>query len=214
PDIPAAAALDEADSARAMDYGMMALEDGVDQQCRGEMGIANTTSAAALSLALFGGSAADWTGPGTGVGGARLEAKTRIVAEAVARHRDAAADADPLLVLCRLGGLELAAIAGAVVAARIARVPVLLDGFACTAAAAVLHKLDHHALDHCMASHCSAEPGHRRLLAELGKVPLLDLDMRLGEGSGAAVALGLLRAAVACHTGMATFAEAGISGPA
>ena len=210
-DFTEAAAMDEADCARAMTYGMMAVEDGIDLLCLGEMGIANTTSAAALSMALFGGAASDWTGPGTGVGGARLEAKTRIVAEAVARHQDAAHD--PLLVLCRLGGLELAAIAGAVIAARIARVPVLLDGFACTAAAAVLQQLDHHALDHCMAAHCSAEPGHRRLLRELGKVPLLDLDMRLGEGSGAAVALGILRAAVACHTGMATFAEAGVSGP-
>ncbi len=111
----------------------------------------------------------------------------------------------------RVGGLELAAIAGAVLAARIARVPVVLDGFAATAAAAVLHAADRHALDHCLVAHRSAEPGHTRLLERLGKPPLLDLGMRLGEASGATLAFLLLKAAVACHTGMATFAEAGVS---
>jgi nicotinate-nucleotide--dimethylbenzimidazole phosphoribosyltransferase len=125
------------------------------------------------------------------------------------RHRDLLAD--PLKVLQCLGGQELAAIVGAIIAARIARVPVLLDGFATTAAAAVLFRIDPHALDHCLAAHCSAEPGHRRLLAVLGKTPLLDFGMRLGEGSGAALAIPILRAAVACHTGMASFAEAGVS---
>ena len=93
-----------------------------------------------------------------------------------------------------------------------ARVPVLLDGFASTAAAAVLHAIDAHALDHCVVAHVSAEPGHRRLLERIGKPPLLDLGMRLGEASGAALAIAILKAAVACHTGMATFAEAGVSG--
>ncbi len=116
-------------------------------------------------------------------------------------------------MLRRLGGLELAAITGAVMAARLGRVPVVLDGFACTAAAAVLFAADPRALDHCVVGHVSAEPGHRRLLDHLGQRPLLDLGMRLGEGSGATLALALLKAAVACHTGMATFAEAGVSGP-
>jgi nicotinate-nucleotide--dimethylbenzimidazole phosphoribosyltransferase len=99
-------------------------------------------------------------------------------------------------------------------AARLARTPVLLDGFACTAAASVLYALDEHALDHCMVAHMSAEPGHRRLLDKIGKKPLFDLGMRLGEGSGAALAIGVVKAAVACHNGMATFADAGVDGKA
>ena len=103
---------------------------------------------------------------------------------------------------------------GAILAARMGRVPVVLDGFCSAAAAAVLYAADPHAIDHCVAGHVSAEPGHRLLLEKLGKRPLLDLGMRLGEASGATLALALLKAAAACHTGMATFAEAGVSGPA
>jgi nicotinate-nucleotide--dimethylbenzimidazole phosphoribosyltransferase len=209
-DFTEAPALPDADCARAMAYGMMAVEPGIDVMCLGEMGIANSTSAAALCNALFGGEAADWTGPGTGVHGAALARKIETVALGVARHKDRAGD--PLAILAALGGLELAAIAGAVMACRLARTPVLLDGFACTAAASVLFAIDSHALDHCVVGHCSAEPGHRRLLEIIGKPPLLDLGMRLGEGSGAAVALALLKAAAACHGGMATFADAGVDG--
>ncbi|MEX2615323.1 MAG: nicotinate-nucleotide--dimethylbenzimidazole phosphoribosyltransferase [Alphaproteobacteria bacterium] len=205
------AALDEEECARAMAYGMMAVEDQIDILCLGEMGIANTTSAAALCNALFGGAPEDWTGPGTGLAGEALRRKTAVVAQGVALHRDAAGD--PLEVLRRLGGHELAAIGGAILAARIGRVPVILDGFACTAAASVLYAIDSGSLDHCIVGHCSAEPGHRRLLDVIGKRPLLDLGMRLGEGTGAAVALGLVRAAIACHTGMATFAQARVDGP-
>ena len=147
------------------------------------MGIGNTTVAAALCAGLFGGDAALWTGPGTGVAGAALAAKCRAVADAVARHVPLARD--PFELLRRLGGLELAAIAGAVMAARLGRVPVVLDGFASTAAAAVLFAVDPQALDHCIVAHVSAEPGHRRLLERIGKAPLLDLGMRLGEASGA-----------------------------
>ncbi|HLJ63132.1 MAG TPA: nicotinate-nucleotide--dimethylbenzimidazole phosphoribosyltransferase, partial [Stellaceae bacterium] len=114
-------------------------------------------------------------------------------------------------VLARLGGRELAAITGAVMAARRARVPVVLDGYASTAAAAVLFAADPHSLDHCVVAHRSAEPGHTMLLERIGKKPLLDLGMRLGEASGATLALSLLKAACACHNGMATFEEAGVS---
>ena len=205
-------AMHEAECARAMAYGMMAVEPGLDALALGEMGIANTTAAAAMCLALFGGTAADWTGPGTGVIGSALARKIAVVAEGVARHQDALDD--PLEVLRRLGGHELAAIAGAILAARLARTPVLLDGFACTAAAAVLYRLGPHLLDHCLVAHVSAEPGHRRLLAAIGKTALLDLGMRLGEASGAVLAIGILKSALACHSGMATFAEAGVSGKA
>ncbi len=209
-DFTAAPALGEEECAQAMAYGMMALEPGLDLLCLGEMGIANTTSAAALALALFGGTAADWTGPGTGVAGPALLRKAEVVAAGVERHR--AALSDGLEAMRHLGGRELAAITGAVLAARMARTPVVLDGFACTAAAAVLHAIAPTALDHCIVAHVSAEPGHRRLLAALGKTALFDFGMRLGEASGAALAIPILKAAVACHTGMATFAEAGVSG--
>jgi nicotinate-nucleotide--dimethylbenzimidazole phosphoribosyltransferase len=116
-------------------------------------------------------------------------------------------------MLRRLGGLELPAITGAVMAARLGRVPVMLDGFTSTAAAAVLYAADRHALDHCVVGHVSAEPGHRRLIERIGQRPLFDLGMRLGEGSGATLALAVLKAAAACHKGMATFAQAGVSGP-
>ncbi|HKS89935.1 MAG TPA: nicotinate-nucleotide--dimethylbenzimidazole phosphoribosyltransferase [Stellaceae bacterium] len=211
-DIVEAPAMNEEECARAVAYGMMAVEPGIDALAVGEMGIANTTVAAALCLALFGGDAGDWTGPGTGVAGAALDHKRQVVAAAVARHKSHAAD--PLDVLRRLGGLEFAAMAGAILAARMGRVPVVLDGFCAGAAAAVLYAADPRALDHCVAGHVSAEPGHRRLLDRLGKPPLLDLGMRLGEASGATLALSILKAAAACHSGMATFAEAGVSGPA
>lgn len=208
-DFTGAPAMSEPDCVTAIAYGMTAVEPGIDLLCLGEMGIGNTTSAAALCLALYGGTAEGWTGAGTGVSGEALARKKALVAAAVDRHRDRLDD--PLETLAALGGLELAAIAGAVLAARMARVPVLLDGFACTAAAAVLHALAPGTIDHCQVAHRSVEPGHRRLLDLIGKKPLLDLDMRLGEASGATLALGLLQAAVACHQGMATFADAGVS---
>jgi nicotinate-nucleotide--dimethylbenzimidazole phosphoribosyltransferase len=211
-DIVDAPAMSAEDCAKAIAYGMMAVEPGLDVIALGEMGIANTTAAAALCLGLFGGTAVEWTGPGTGVAGAALENKRDIVAAAVERHREAAGG--PLELLRRLGGYELAAIAGAVLAARMGRVPVVLDGFASTAAAAVLFAIDPRALDHCIVAHVSAEPGHRRLLDRLTKTALFDFGMRLGEASGATLAIGVLKAAVACHNGMATFADAGVSGPA
>jgi nicotinate-nucleotide--dimethylbenzimidazole phosphoribosyltransferase len=195
-----------------MAYGMMAVEPGNDVLALGEMGIGNTTSAATLAALLFGGGADEWVGPGTGVAGEALARKKAAVDDALARHRGEITD--PFDALRRVGGLELAAIAGAVMAARLARVPVVLDGFACTAAAAVLFAADRRGLDHCLVAHRSAEPGHTRLLERIGQAPLLDLGMRLGEGSGSTLALALLKAAAACHNGMATFAQAGVSGKA
>src|SRR2546421_7798212 len=178
-DIVEGPAMSEEECGRAIAYGMMAVEPGIDALAIGEMGIANTTIAAALCLALFGGDAAIWTGPGTGVVGAALENKREVVAAAVARHRPEAGD--PFEVLRRLGGLEFAAMAGAILAARMGRVPVVLDGFCAGAAAAVLYAADPRALDHCVAGHGSAQPGQRPLLDRIGKPPLLDLGMRLRE---------------------------------
>jgi nicotinate-nucleotide--dimethylbenzimidazole phosphoribosyltransferase len=203
-------AMSEAECAHAMAYGMVAVEPGIDVLCLGEMGIANTTAGAALCHALFGGAAREWVGPGTGIEGDGLRRKVAAVEAGVIANRTALGD--PLAALAALGGRELAAIAGAVLAARLARVPVVLDGFTCTAAAAVLHALAPGLLDHCQVGHCSAEPAHRTLCERIGKRPLLDLGMRLGEGTGAALAVMAMKGAVACHTGMATFAQAGVSG--
>lgn len=204
-----APAMPEAEFVAAFSAGLDAVPDGVDLVCPGEMGIANTTAAAAIALALFGGRAEDWTGPGTGVAGHDLERKTRAVADGVAHH--AAAGEDGLEVLRCLGGRELVAIAGAVTAARHRGAAVVLDGYVATAAVAPLTRVFPDALAHCVLGHVSAEPGHRRLSDLLGLRPLLDLDMRLGEASGAVLASAVVRAACACHTGMATFAEAGVS---
>ena len=200
-------AMTEAEFAAAFQAGMDAVPEGADVLVVGEMGIGNTSAAAAVACALFGGEAADWTGRGTGIEGGTLARKIEVVAAGVAKHRHNA----PLEVLRCLGGRELAAMAGAVVAARLRRVPVLLDGYVTTAAVAALELERPGALDHCLVGHVSVEPGHRRLIHKLGKTALLDLGMRLGEGSGAAVAVGLLKSAVACHAGMATFASAGVS---
>lgn len=205
------AAMTEAEFVDAFVFGMGAVNDGTDVLCLGEMGIGNTTAAAAISLALFGGEAKDWTGMGTGVSGEALAKKTEIVGTAVAAH-GAATKAGPLQVLRCLGGREMVAIAGAVLAARYRNVPVLLDGYVATAAAAPLEAAQPGALDHCRVGHASAEPGHARLLEKLRKTPLLNLEMRLGEATGAVMAVQVLRAAVACHNGMATFEDAAISG--
>ena len=202
-------ALSEDEFLDAISAGYRAVSADCNLICLGEMGIGNTTAAAAIAAALFGGGGARWAGRGTGVDEAGLTRKRATIDRALSRHRDALHE--PLRVAAALGGRELAAIMGAVLAARRLRIPVLLDGFVCTAAVAPLAKLRADALAHTLAAHVSAEAGHRLLLDELKLKPLLDLGMRLGEASGAALALNILRAALACHTGMATFAQAGVS---
>jgi len=204
-----APAMTEAELVDALNAGLTLNLSAADILIVGEMGIGNTTAAAALSQALFGGEAADWVGRGTGLDDTGLARKRAVVEAAMATHGDALKD--PLEALRRVGGRELAAMAGGVLAARFARVPVLMDGFICSAAMSVWHAMAPDGLDHCLAAHVSQEPGHQRLLATLGKSPLLGLDMRLGEGSGALTAVGPVRSAVACHDGMATFAEAGVA---
>ena len=207
-DITETAAMEEAECAATMAYGMEATE-GADLLCIGEMGIGNTTIAAAIAHALHGGKPEDWVGPGTGVDAGGLRRKADAIRRAMALH--AGHLHDPLEVLRRVGGRELAAMAGAILAARVQHVPVVIDGYVATAAAAVLHAMNPGALDHCIAGHLSAEPAHARLLEKLGLKPLLDLGMRLGEASGAAMAAGLIKAAADLHNGMATFAAAGVS---
>jgi nicotinate-nucleotide--dimethylbenzimidazole phosphoribosyltransferase len=209
-DFTAAPAMTEAELLEAMRTGWDAVDPAADLLVTGEMGIGNTTSAAALAHAICGGAPADWVGRGTGVDDAGLAIKAQVVAEGVALHPQARTDG--VEALRCLGGRELAAMAGAILRARHLRIPVLLDGFICTAAAACLDAAQPGALDHCLAAHVSAESGHAPLLAHLGKAPILSLGLRLGEGSGAALAIGVIKGAVACHSGMATFAEAGVSG--
>lgn len=209
-DFTQAPAMSGDDFLAALRVGWGSVDPASDLLVVGEMGIGNTTSAAAICHALYGGKAADWTGRGTGVDDAGLRIKTRVVARGVARHAEDAADG--LDLLARLGGREIAAMAGAIAAARVLHIPVVLDGFICCAAAACLQDVCDTALDHTVAGHQSDESAHAALLERLGKPPLLSLGLRLGEGSGGALAVNILKAAVACHSGMATFAEAGVTG--
>lgn len=204
-DITETVAMTETETLAAMVRGAEAVDTNAQVLVLGEMGIGNTTIASALACAAFGGASSEWIGRGTGSDDDGLKRKTDAVAKAVALH----AGTKGLGQLAALGGREQAAICGAVLEARANRIPVLLDGFICTAATAPMAGK---ALEHCIVGHVSREPGHQKLLAAMGKEPILSLDMALGEGSGAAVALGVLKAALACHNGMATFAEAGVSG--
>jgi nicotinate-nucleotide--dimethylbenzimidazole phosphoribosyltransferase len=208
-DFTTSPAMTEAEFLEAVAAGYEDVSPEADLIVLGEMGIGNTSAAAALSGALFGGGAR-FVGTGTGVDDQGLARKRAAIETALARHEDVLGD--PLRVAAALGGRELAAILGACLAARHRHIPVLIDGIVSSAAVAPLKALRADALDHALVGHMSAEAGHRLLLEELGMKPLLHLDMRLGEGSGAAVAVLLLRAALACHTGMATFEEASVSG--
>ena len=200
-------AMEVPDLVAAIQTGKNAVDPEADVILLGEMGIGNSTVAAALAAATFGGSAEDWVGPGTGADDDIMARKIAAVNAGLKRHKGAATAAS---ILGSYGGREQAAICGAVIRARELGIPVILDGFICSAAAGVLLVNDPEALDHCLLGHESAEPGHRRLVAVIKKKPVVTLDMRLGEGSGAAVALLILRAALECHNGMATFGEAGI----
>ncbi|MEX0969884.1 MAG: nicotinate-nucleotide--dimethylbenzimidazole phosphoribosyltransferase [Paracoccaceae bacterium] len=208
-DFTSAPAMDEAAVCAALSAGWNAVDPQADLFLTGEMGIGNTTSASAICAALYGGGAVAWVGRGTGVDDDGLGRKADAIARGLALHAHLCDD--PLQVLACFGGRELAAMAGAIARARSLRIPVVLDGFICCAAAAVLAKAQPGALDHCIAGHVSAESAHAPLLDRLGLSALLSLGMRLGEGSGAALAVGVLKAAVDCHAGMATFAEAGVS---
>jgi nicotinate-nucleotide--dimethylbenzimidazole phosphoribosyltransferase len=201
-------AMSEAEFIEAVAAGYDAVPASADLLCLGEMGIGNTTAASALAASLLGGGGERWAGRGTGLDDSGLARKREAIDAGLKRHRTH--HADPLAASMIFGGRELAAILGATLAARRHRIPVLLDGFVATAAAAPLARLNPSALDHAQVAHCSAEAGHHGLCAELGLRPILDLDMRLGEGSGAALSVSVLRAALACHLDMATFDEAGV----
>jgi nicotinate-nucleotide--dimethylbenzimidazole phosphoribosyltransferase len=204
-DIRYEAALDERRFNEVVSAAVSAVDSlDTDLLVLGEMGIGNTTPSAAVAAALAGGETAAWVGRGTGIDDEGLRRKRLAVQEAVRRI---AGVTDPIEVLREVGGAELVAIAAATVAARLRSIPVMLDGYVVTAAVLPLAIIETTALDHCTVGHCSAEPGHRRLLDRLGKRPLLDLDMRLGEGSGAMAAVPLVAMACAGISEVPTFDE-------
>ena len=208
-DITRTVAMDDKMAAATIAYGMEAIAGKPDCLAIGEMGIGNTTIAAALYAALYGGTGADWVGRGTGVDNEGLKRKSDAVDKALERHK--ANLTDPLSILARLGGREIAAMLGAIVAARHQKTPVIVDGFVATSAAAIAHAVNPHAIDHCIFGHVSAESAHAKVLEKLGVTPLLSFGMRLGEGSGAALAMVMAKTALHLHQHMATFSSAGVS---
>lgn len=205
-DITQDAALDERGCAATMAYGMEAIAGGTDLLVLGDLGVGNTTVAAAMLCLLHGGKGVDWVGAGSGADEPMIHRKAEAVDAAVALHGNHAKD--PLEVLRRAGGREFAAMAGAIIAARAEKIPVILDGFAATAAASVLYAMNPSSLDHCMLAHFSTEPGHARAVKHLGLEPLLDLRLGHGEGAGAALAAGLVKAAALISSGMAAAVRA------
>ncbi|QPC93023.1 nicotinate-nucleotide--dimethylbenzimidazole phosphoribosyltransferase [Mesorhizobium sp. INR15] len=200
-DITEDAALDERGCAATMAFGMEAIAGGTDLLCLGDLGVGNSTVAAALLAALFGGEGADWVGAGSGADAAMRARKAEVVDAALAFH--GAHLSDPLEALRRVGGREFAAIAGAILAARMQKIPVLLDGLVATAAAAALHCVNPAVLDHCLLASISSEPAHTKAAERLGLRPVLDLGVSHGEGVGAALAAGLVKAAALTSSGMA-----------
>ncbi|AGF75788.1 nicotinate-nucleotide--dimethylbenzimidazole phosphoribosyltransferase [Bartonella vinsonii] len=194
------AAMDERSAAATMAFGMESIAGGTDLLCIGEMGIGNTTIALALCLALFGGEVEEWVESEIKSEGEFYQRKIAAVKAAISLHKDYLND--PFEIMRRLGGREIAAIVGAILAARIEKIPVILDGFVATAAAALLYKMHPRALDHTLIGHVSSESAHRKLLEKIGKEPLLDLEMSFSEGTGAAMAAGIVKAAILMHTQM------------
>ena len=176
----------------------------------GDMGIGNTTASAALTAVFTGSRVEEVTGRGTGLDDQRLLRKVEVIEQAIRQHRPDSKD--PLDVLSKIGGLEIGCLAGIALAAAEARVPVVLDGFIPSAAALVAWRMEPAARDYFIASHRSVEPGHNAILKALELEPLLDLDLRLGEGTGAALALSLIEASLKLLAEMATFGEAGVDG--
>ena len=215
-DFTVQAAMTEQACAHAISYGMMAVDEKVDVVIPGEMGIGNSTAAAAIYHALYGGEAKDWVGRGTGIDDTIYQQKIDLVAKAVALHGENftgknAPDNFSLQILRHVGGFEICAILGCIIAARIANVAVILDGYIACAAAAILHEIDADYIAHCVAGHVSDEQAHIDVLNRINKQPILDLQMRLGEASGGATALAILKIALACHHGMASFDDANVA---
>jgi nicotinate-nucleotide--dimethylbenzimidazole phosphoribosyltransferase len=191
-------AMTEEECARAIAYGMLAVEDSIDLLVLGEIGIGNDTSASAICCALLSEDISDWVGDGKAE--KNMYRTNSIEAVRAGIEVNKSLTCDPLNVLRCLGGQEISAVVGAIIAARIARTPVLLDGFVSTAAALVLYKINPELLLHCNISHLSPEPVHLRLLNTMGKRPILELDISMGGAIGASIAINIIRASIACRS--------------
>jgi len=202
-------AMSEADLVAGLAAGWDAVGEDTDLLVPGEMGIGNTTAAAAIAAAVFGGTGAQWAGRGAGIDDQGLARKVATVDAGLAANPSARGDG--LEALRCLGGREIAAMAGAIACARVRGIPTVIDGFICTSAAIALSTAVPRALEHVQAGHQSAEAAHQAMLAHLELDPILSLGMRLGEGTGGTLAVAVVRAACECLSGMATFAEAGIA---
>ena len=202
-------AMDKKDVISAMQIGFQSVPIDCDLLILGEMGISNTSSATAISCAIFDEDVEKMTGIGTGLNNNQVLKKIEIIKSAIRLHGKKFSDT--ISILSCYGGRELSAIVGSIISARLKSIPVLLDGFICSAAASSLIVFDKMILDHCLISHQSSEPGHSGVISHLKKKPILNLNMRLGEGSGAVVASLIIRAALTTHNKMSTFSEAGIS---
>ena len=206
-DISLGPAMNEEDFLYSINKGIESINKTSDLIVLGEMGIGNSTIASAILSASFGGSIKKWVGRGTSNNDNVISKKIDVINKALKSN----INREPLQILMSLGGREQAAILGAVLAARAFKIPVLIDGFICTSSIVPLFLLEKNLLDHCIFGHCSMEKGHKHLLEMINKKALLDLNMHLGEGSGAMVALGVIKAAINCHNGMASFKSAGVS---
>ena len=202
-------AMDKTEVISAMELGFRSVPSQCDLLILGEMGISNTTSATAISCTVFKERVEVMTGVGTGLNKKQLTKKIEVIKSALKLHDKTSMDT--ISILCSYGGREISAIVGSIISARLKSIPVLLDGFICSAAASSLIVFDKMILDHCLISHLSTEPGHSKILNYLKKDPILDLKMRLGEASGAAIATLILKAALATHNGMATFTDAKVT---
>ena len=206
-DISIGPAMSHDDLLFSINKGVESVSINSDLIILGEMGIGNSSIASALASACFGGGVQKWVGRGTANNDNNIEKKISVIKKALMLNKNR----EPLEILRSLGGREQAAIFGATLAARVSNIPVLIDGFICTASIAPLFLLEKKLLDHCLFGHCSLEKGHRHLLKIIEKKALLNLNMRLGEGSGAMVAFNIIRSAVNCHNGMSSFENAGVS---
>ena len=202
-------AMEKTEVISAMQTGFDSVPSNCDLLVLGEMGISNTTSASAIACALFDGKVESMTGVGTGLNKKQLSNKISVIESALKLH--GRKFMSTINILSCFGGRELSAIVGSVIAARLRSIPVLLDGFVCTVAASSLILFNKKILDHCMISHLSTEPGHSRVISNLKMEAILDLKLRLGEGSGAALACLILKSALATHNGMSTFSQAQVT---
>lgn len=200
-------AMSEVDFLKAFNIGFNSVERDVDVLALGEMGIGNTTVASAITSAFIGGNISKWIGKGSSDSNDLIKKKTLVVEKGINLYKDKT----PLDKLKCLGGREQVAIFGATIRARVLRIPVIIDGFICSASILPLFFINKSSIDHCIFGHCSAEKGHEAMLKFLGKEALLNLNMCLGEGTGATLALNILKSAMACHNQMGTFKNSGVS---